>query len=345
MTVTYLELRAQLRPDEIDGFHEAAEGLGVLSSRFPQPHDRVVAVEGPADALASLGSHPAVRGHLALDPRFPLVSRGRVPEGRHVQVGDLEFGGESFVLAAGPCSVEDAEQIGTIASALRGLGVRGLRGGVHKPRTSPHDFQGLGEEGLHLLRHVAQRHRMAVITEVLDASQISGMLPHVDMFQVGARNMQNFTLLRALAEQPKPVLLKRGPGATWKEWLLAAEHLVIRGQEQVVLCERGIRTFEDATRFTLDLASAVLAKQRTWCPVVVDPSHGTGVPSLIPAMSLAALAAGLDGVLVEVHHQPEHALSDGAQALRPEEFAALVRALRAAAPTFGRVIPAGEEEP
>jgi 3-deoxy-7-phosphoheptulonate synthase len=264
----------------------------------------------------------------------PKLEPGRVqrearPQGTRVPVGRVEFGGPGFVVMAGPCAVEDTEQTERAAAAVAAAGAHVLRGGVFKPRTSPYAFQGLGEPGLHLLAEAGRRHGLPLISEVMDAAQIPLMLEYADILQVGARNMQNFTLLRALGKVRKPVLLKRGLAATLEEWLLAAEYLLEGGNEHVLLCERGIRTFEPAMRNTLDLAAVAWVKQRSHLPVIVDPSHATGDPDLVVPMSLAAAAAGADGLLVEVHPWPERALCDGRQALTPERFQQLMRKLPA----------------
>lgn len=232
----------------------------------------------------------------------------------------LAMGGGTPVVIAGPCSVETPEQIRAAAQAVRRAGARMLRGGAFKPRTSPYSFQGLGEEGLRLLAQAGQLTGLPVVTEVMDPREIDLVARYADLLQVGARNMQNFRLLTALGEIDKPVLLKRGPGATLEEWLNAAEYVASRGNERIILCERGIRTFETYTRYTLDLASAVAAKQLTHLPVIADPSHACGRRELVPAMALAALAAGLDGVMLEVHPDPARALSDGEQALTPVDL-------------------------
>ncbi len=232
----------------------------------------------------------------------------------------LAVGGGTPVVIAGPCSVETPEQIRTAAQAVRRAGAHLLRGGAFKPRTSPYSFQGLGAEGLRLLAGAGELTGLPVVTEVMDPADIELVAQYADVLQVGARNMQNFRLLTALGETRKPILLKRGPGATLEEWLNAAEYVASRGNERIILCERGIRTFETYTRYTLDLASAVAAKQLTHLPVIADPSHGCGRPELVPPMALAALAAGLDGVMLEVHPDPARALSDGQQALTPAEL-------------------------
>jgi 3-deoxy-7-phosphoheptulonate synthase len=244
-----------------------------------------------------------------------------------VRVGQVEIGGPGFVVMAGPCAVEGTEQTERTAAAVAAAGAHVLRGGVFKPRTSPYAFQGMGEPGLRVLSEAARKAGLPIISEVMESSQIPLMEEHVDILQVGARNMQNFSLLRALSKVNRPVLLKRGLAATVQEWFLAAEYLLDGGNEQILLCERGIRTFETATRNTLDLSAVALAKQRTHLPVIVDPSHATGEPDLIQPMSLAAAAAGADGLLIEVHARPEQALCDGRQALTPERFEQLMRRL------------------
>jgi 3-deoxy-7-phosphoheptulonate synthase len=255
-----------------------------------------------------------------------------------VAVGPVEIGGPAFVVAAGPCAVESAAQAESVAEAVAAAGAHLLRGGVYKPRTSPYAFQGLGEPGLSILKRSGGRHGLPVVAEVLETSQLAAMIDHVDVLQVGARNMQNFALLRALGKVRRPVLLKRGFAATVEEWLLAAEYLLDGGNTQVILCERGIRTFETATRNTLDLASVALVKQRSHLPVLVDPSHATGMRELVIPMALAAAAAGADGLLVEVHTKPEEALCDGRQALTPELFADLMQRLPAVLHAVGRTL-------
>ena len=257
------------------------------------------------------------------------VQRDARPEGTCVTVGRVQIGGPGFVVMAGPCAVEDAEQTERTAAVVAAAGAHVMRGGVFKPRTSPYAFQGMGEPGLRLLAEAGRRHGLPLISEVMDVSQLPLMGEYADILQVGARNMQNFTLLRALGKVRQPVLLKRGMAATIEEWLLAAEYVLDGGNEQVLLCERGIRTFETAMRNTLDLAAVAYVKQRTHLPVIVDPSHATGDPALVVPMSLAAAAAGADGLLVEVHPWPEKALCDGKQALTPERFQELMRRLPA----------------
>ncbi len=255
---------------------------------------------------------------------------------RPVHVGSTCFGGQRFVVVAGPCAVESREQLFAVARHVGSHGAAALRGGVFKMRTDPRSFQGLGAAALPLLDEVRRDTRLPFIVEITAPEQIALLSPHVDAFQVGSRNMHNSYLLRELGQTRTPVLLKRGFAAQLKEWLLAAEYVVRAGNEAVILCERGIRTFEDETRNTLDLAGAVWAKQHSSFPVIVDPSHATGRPELIGPMSLAAAAAGLDGLLIEVHHAPAEALADGFQALTLEHFSRLASALQPVLRAVGR---------
>ena len=248
------------------------------------------------------------------------------------------MGGERFVVIAGPCAIESSEQIRYTADIIRSVGAQVLRGGAYKARTSPHAFQGLGLDGVVLMRQAADLFSIPIVTEVLSQRDIEVMEPYVDAFQVGSRNMDNTALLKELGHVRKPILLKRGFAATINEWLLAAEYVMAGGNDQVILCERGIRTFSNETRFTLDLAGAVLAQQRSDLPVIVDPSHATGTPSLIPAMAYATLAAGLDGLMIEVHPDPSVALSDAEQALRPEAFSTLMGQINLIAQACGRTL-------
>jgi len=250
------------------------------------------------------------------------------------------FGAETLAICAGPCSVESAEQLDACAKAVHASGANVLRGGAFKPRTSPYAFQGLGERALEFLRTTADRYGMAVVTEVLDPRDVALVAAHADMLQIGARNMQNFPLLRAAGESGKPVMLKRGMAATVDEWLLAAEYILLSGNDKVVLCERGVRSFDTSTRNLLDLSVVPLLAGLTHLPVVVDPSHGTGVARLVEPMALAAVAAGADGLLVEVHPDPASAASDGHQSLTPDEFGMLMGRLGSLAAAVGRRLPA-----
>jgi 3-deoxy-7-phosphoheptulonate synthase len=273
---------------------------------------------------------PGVDNVVAIAQPFKLVSRQVRPERTVVKVGGagvVSIGGPGVVVIAGPCSVESREQLLSTAHAVKRAGATMLRGGAYKPRTSPYDFQGLGLEALKILREAREESGLPVVTEVMSTEDVDIICEHVDMLQVGARNMQNFALLRRLATVNKPVLLKRGPSATVKEWLLAAEYLLSGGNSQVVLCERGIKTFETEMRNTFDLAAVALARDLSHLPVMADPSHGTGKQSLIAAVSRAAVAVGADGLIIEVHPCPERALSDGAQSLDFAGFEKVMRGL------------------
>ena len=293
--------------------------------------------------LEALQAAPGVEEIIRITHPFKLASRNFRPEGSVVELGNgVSIGGPEIVAAAGPCAVESAAQIGEIAERVARAGAKLLRGGAFKPRSSPYSFQGLGEEGLKLMRAAADRNGLLVVSEVMDPSQIEVMLPYVDVLQVGARNMQNYYLLRALGEIQKPVLLKRGMSATIEELLLSAEYIMSGGNYSVILCERGIRTFDTYMRNTMDIAAIPVIKQLSHLPVVADPSHGTGRRDKVGAMARAAVAAGADGLIIEVHPDPERALSDGAQSLYPDQFAQLMAEARMIAPAVGRRIA---EEP
>ena len=271
---------------------------------------------------------PGVQEVHRISSPYKLAGRSFRPEGTIVQLRNgIGVGGNEVIVMAGPCSVETREQLFSTAETVAKAGAKVLRGGAFKPRSSPYSFQGHGEDALKLLREAGEKFELLIISEVMEISQIPLMLPYVDILQVGARNMQNFALLRRLATINKPILLKRGPSATVKEWLLAAEYLLAGGNHQVVLCERGIKTFETEMRNTFDLAAVALARDLSHLPVIADPSHGTGKQSLIAAVSRAAVAVGADGLIIEVHPCPERALSDGAQSLDFAGFGRVMRAL------------------
>jgi 3-deoxy-7-phosphoheptulonate synthase len=290
----------------------------------------------PDPALIELleGVHEVVR----ISEPYKLASRTFKREDTVVTVGDIRIGGDEVIVMAGPCSAENEHQVRTTAAAVRRAGAKILRGGAFKPRSSPYSFQGLGEEGLRILRDAAQAESMALVTEVMDVSQIALIERYCDVFQVGARNMQNFTLLRELGHVRKPVLLKRGISATVEEWLLSAEYVLSGGNTEVILCERGIRTFETATRNTFDISAIPVVKKLSHLPVVADPSHGAGRRDMVVPMARAAVAAGADGLIIEVHCDPDHALSDGAQSMFPSQFDRLMAELRIIAPAIGRSI-------
>jgi 3-deoxy-7-phosphoheptulonate synthase len=269
---------------------------------------------------------------------YKLASRTFKPDNTVITVGDLRIGGDEVIVMAGPCSAESEAQVMSTAATVRRAGAKVLRGGAFKPRSSPYSFQGLGEEGLMLLRAAADAHELKLVSEVMDTTQIALMDRYVDIYQVGARNMQNFTLLRELGKVRKPVLLKRGISATIEEWLLSAEYVLAGGNMDVMLCERGIRTFESYTRNTLDISAIPVVKKLSHLPVLVDPSHGTGRRDKVAPMARAAVAAGADGLLIEVHCDPDNAISDGAQSMFPAQFDRLMAELRIIAPAIGRSI-------
>ena len=288
--------------------------------------------------LESLASVPGVEAVMPILTPFKLVGRDLKPEPTTITVGKHTVGSDEFMLVAGPCSVESREQIMETAKAVRKAGAQYLRGGAFKPRTSPYDFQGLEEDGLKILRDASDATGLKIVTEVITPTDVLLVAKYADVLQVGARNMTNFALLKDLGKLSKPVMLKRGMAATIKDLLMAAEYIVSEGNPNVILCERGIRTFETATRNTLDLNAVPYIKQRSHLPVLVDPSHGTGVRDLVVPMARAAAACGADGVMVEVHHDPAEALSDGAQSLYPEQFEAMVRGLEPFVRAAGRTL-------
>jgi 3-deoxy-7-phosphoheptulonate synthase len=269
---------------------------------------------------------------------YKLASRTFKPENTVVSVGDIRIGGDEVIVMAGPCSAESERQVHSTATAVRRAGAKIFRGGAFKPRSSPYSFQGLGEEGLRLMRDACTAENLALVSEVMDVSQIPLIDRYCDIFQVGARNMQNYTLLRELGHARKPVLLKRGLMATIEEWLLSAEYVLSGGNSAVILCERGIRTFETATRNTFDVSAIPVVKKLSHLPIVADPSHGAGRRDMVAPMARAAVAAGADGLLIEVHCDPDHALSDGAQSMFPAQFDRLMAELRIIAPAIGRSI-------
>ncbi|MHC4972840.1 MAG: 3-deoxy-7-phosphoheptulonate synthase [Planctomycetota bacterium] len=322
----FVVLKPGCGPEERVRIVRAIETAG-LSVQVSEGHHRIViGVVGDEDRLRDvpLERYPGVEKIVPLKRPYRLVSRETHGTDSVVQVGQARVGGDELTVIAGPCAVENEEMLLEAARAAKGAGAQLLRGGAFKPRTSPYDFQGLGERGLRLLRDVGSETGMAVVTEAMDTRHIARVAKCADMIQIGTRNMQNYPLLRAAAETKLPVLLKRGRACTITEWLCAAEYLLDAGNAQVVLCERGVVSFDTAVRNLLDLSSVPLVKRLSHLPVVVDPSHGTGRFELVPAMARAAIAAGADGVMIEVHAHPERALSDARQALLPKELERLV---------------------
>ncbi len=303
----------------------------------------IIGVIGEEDAVrnAPLAAIPGVEEVVAILKPFKLASREYQPEESVIDVGrGVKVGGGNLAMIAGPCAIEGREILLDIARQVKQAGANILRGGAYKPRTSPYSFQGLGEEGLQLLREVGDELQMPVVTEVMDPRQVALVDRYTDVFQIGARNMQNFNLLNEVGQTKRPVLLKRGMSATVTDLLMSAEYILAGGNKRVILCERGVRSFDSSTRNLLDLSSVPNAKGQSHLPIIVDPSHATGRPDLIPAMSLAAVAAGADGVHIEVHSCPEKAMSDGPQALLPDQYAAVMGQMRQVAGILKRTIPA-----
>lgn len=281
---------------------------------------------------------PGVAHVYRITEPYKLASRTFLNEKSVIDVGGVSIGGDTVVVMAGPCSVENERQIGVIAEHVAKAGAQFLRGGAFKPRTSPYAFQGLGEEGLKLMRKAADDNGLKVITEAMDASQLELMERYADVIQIGARNMQNYNFLRELGKATKPVMLKRGLSATFEEWLMSAEYILSSGNKRVMLCERGIRTFETATRNTMDISAIPVVHAKSHLPIIADPSHGIGIRDKVIPMARAAVAAGADGIIVEVHNDPDHAKSDGAQSLFPAQFDEMMKQVRVIADAIGRKI-------
>jgi 3-deoxy-7-phosphoheptulonate synthase len=333
-------LKPHATKEHADELMQRIAALGLRPLYMPGQERVVLGALGDERALESLhlDSDPLVESVKPILAPYKLVGREMHPHDTIVAVGTTRIGGGRFTVIAGPCAVESRQQMLATAVAVKSAGAHALRGGAYKPRTSPYSFQGLGREGLEILRDVSQQSGLPAVTEVVDAGDVELVEEYAAAFQAGARNMQNFRLLQALGRSRKPVILKRGMAAKVDDLLLAAEYILAEGNPNVILCERGITTFETATRNTLDLNAIPVIKQRSHLPIVVDPSHGTGFRELVPAMAKAALACGADGILVEVHHDPPNALSDGRQSLFPEQFAAMMRELRTIADAVGKVM-------
>ncbi len=326
---------------DVERVKEKVRLLGYIPHEIPGEHRLAIGITGnksrpDAEQFLNL---PNVLEAIPITKPFKLVSRDAKPENTVVSVGRELVGGNELTIIAGPCSVESREQIIDIAGALKEMGVRFLRGGAYKPRTSPYSFQGHKTDGLRYLSDARDATGLKIVTEVKDTQTLPLVTAVADVLQVGARNMQNYSLLEALGSVNKPVLLKRGLSATIEELLMAAEYILHGGNYQVILCERGIRTFETATRNTLDLNAIPVVKKLSHLPIIVDPSHGVGIWDAVSSMSLAAVAAGADGLIIEVHNEPEIALSDGYQSLKPAKFKALLDKVRELAPIIGRTVP------
>ncbi len=324
--------------EQIEVVEDKIRSLGWTPHEIPGSLRIAIGITGNKGAVdpSLFGNLPGVVECIPVSKPYKLVSRDVKPENTILQLPTAAIGGKDLVVMAGPCSVESRAQIMEIAEFVKSLGVQVLRGGAYKPRTSPYSFQGLKEEGLKYLREAADKFGLSVVTELKDTETVELVSEYADMLQIGARNMHNFSLLEAVGRTQKPILLKRGLAATIEEWLMAAEYIASQGNYNIALCERGIRTFETYTRNTLDLNAVPMVKQLSHLPIIVDPSHGTGSWELVAPMALAAVAAGADGLLVEVHPHPEKALSDGKQSLRPETFAELIDSLRKIVPACRR---------
>jgi 3-deoxy-7-phosphoheptulonate synthase len=323
-------LRPNSTQEQVDHILDRIHELGFKPHVSRGELRTIIGVIGDENKLHAepLAAIPGVEQVLPILKPFKLASRDFQPSDSQVMVGDVRIGGGFLAMIAGPCAVESAEVLDEIAGHVKKAGANILRGGAFKPRTSPYSFQGLGEEGLKILNDVGRAHGMPVVTEVMDPRQVDLVNRYADMMQVGARNMQNFDLLREVGQTHKPVLLKRGMSATVKDLLMSAEYILAAGNPQVVLCERGVRSFEDSTRNMLDMSAVPNVKGQSHLPIIVDPSHATGRPDLIPALARAAVAAGADGVHIEVHSCPEKALSDGPQALLPHQYAGVMADIR-----------------
>jgi 3-deoxy-7-phosphoheptulonate synthase len=333
-------LKPNSSQEQIDHILERIQELGFRPHLSRGELRTIVGVIGDENKLQAepLLAIPGVEQVLPILKPFKLASREFHAKDTVVEVGRVHIGGGSLAMIAGPCAVESYEILDEIAGRVKAAGANILRGGAFKPRTSPYSFQGLGEKGLQILRQVGAKHGLPVVTEVMDPRQVEVVNRYTDMIQIGARNMQNFDLLREVGQTRKPVLLKRGMSATVKDLLMSAEYILAEGNHQVVLCERGIRSFEDSTRNMLDMSAVPNVKGQSHLPIIVDPSHATGRPDLIPPMARAAVAAGADGVHVEVHSCPEKALSDGPQALLPAQYQNLMNDLRRLAAAMGKSI-------
>ena len=333
-------LKPDITKEEIEHLTEKIKAWGLTPMVSKGIERSIIGVIGEEDVLRSqpLEAFPGVEKVIPILAPYKLVSREFKSENTVIDIKGISIGGKRIVNMAGPCSIESYDQLKGIAEHIKTSGAQILRGGAFKPRTSPYSFQGLGEEGLKMLREIADNLDMAVITEIMDPRDLGLLEKYTDIIQVGARNMQNFTLLKEVGQSKKPVLLKRGISATVKELLMAAEYILAGGNFQVMLCERGIRTFETATRFTLDINAISVIKQKSHLPVIVDPSHSTGKWNLVVPAAAAAIAAGADGLITEVHTSPEDAFSDGEQSLLPDRYSKMMDLIGSVAKAVGREI-------
>ncbi len=334
-------LKSGATEEQIQHIVEKAGRLGLKAHISRGVERTVIGFIGPEDVLrvTPLEVFPGVETVIPVLAPYRLVSREFKKDDSVIELGHgVKIGEKKIVMMAGPCSIESREAFLSVAGQMKEAGTNVLRGGAFKPRTSPYDFQGLGEEGLKIMQEAGETYGIATVTEVMDPRHVDLVSRYADILQIGARNMQNFVLLKEVGMTKKPILLKRGMNATIKEWLMSAEYILSAGNFNVLFCERGIRTFETFTRNTLDINAVPIVKQLSHLPIVVDPSHGTGKWGLVPSVAKAAVAAGCDGLIIEVHENPEEALSDGPQSLMPDKYASLIQELKAVARAVGRVI-------
>jgi 3-deoxy-7-phosphoheptulonate synthase len=329
--------------DEVKAVIEEIERAGFRAFVNPGVERKVIALLGAMDVQkAQLADHfaslPGVEHVRRISDPFKLVARATRPEGTQIQVGKVTIGGKALAIIGGPCSIESREQALQTARLVKAAGANLLRGGAFKPRTSPYSFQGLGKEGLQILAEAREETGLPVVTEVMDADEVELVSAYADVLQIGARNMSNFRLLSRVGRMNIPVLLKRGPGSRISDFLMAAEYIMVEGNHKIILCERGITTFEDATRYTLDISAIPVCKHLSHLPIIVDPSHSAGEWRYVSALAQAAVAAGADGLIVEVHPNPAVALSDGPQAMRPDKFRAMVANVARVAEALGRSV-------
>jgi len=338
IVLVLIVMRQDATPEQVKGVIAAIEARDLSAHAIPGAQRTAIGVTGNKGALEPgvFEALPGVLEAIRVSHPYKLVSREVKPDDSIVRIGDVPVGGPRLVLIGGPCAVESREQMLTVARGIRDAGGHILRGGAFKPRTSPYSFQGLGEEGLRILADARTETGLPVVTEAVDMESLDLVERYADAIQIGARNMQNFSLLKRAGRAKKPVLLKRGLSATLEEFLMSAEYVVSQGNYDVILCERGVRTFSDYSRNTLDLTVVPAVKQISHLPILVDPSHGTGRRDKVAPLSRAAVAVGADGVIIEVHHDPDRALSDGPQSIKPETFAAMVADLRKFAEAAGR---------
>ncbi|OHD55790.1 MAG: 3-deoxy-7-phosphoheptulonate synthase [Spirochaetes bacterium GWF1_51_8] len=333
-------LKPQTEPEQIKHIVDMIEKVGLRTHISAGEHQTIIGVIGDKTKLANypISSISCVESVVHVSKPYKMASRDFHPEDTIIDVKGAKLGGGNLWIVAGPCSIESEDQLRTVAKFVKNAGANLLRGGAYKPRTSPYSFQGLGEEGLKLLKKIGEETSLATVTEVMDTADVELVAEYADVLQIGTRNAQNFSLLKQVGKLKKPIVLKRGMSQTIEEWLMSAEYIMSEGNQEVVLCERGIRTFETAYRNTFDVLAIPVLKERTHLPIIVDPSHASGMWQYVIPMALAGLVSGADGVMIEAHHEPEKAMSDGAQSLKPKKFDLLMSEIRKIAPVVGKGI-------